>query len=163
MNASRRRAARRIGRGLALVGGVVVVALLVRALGAGRIADYLREVGPGFALLPLCYLGATVLYALPLGVVLETRPRPPLRSLLAGHIAALSVNAATPLLGVGGEPVRLLWLPKALRRRAVAGLVVDRGAYLLASALFWWRARRWRRRGSRCPAACRRCSSPRRG
>ena len=137
------RVRRRWLRWLALGAGVLVVGLLLHALGTGHIAAYLRRVGPGFALLPLCYLLATLLYSLPLGVFLDgdegdgaMTARPRLGPLLSGRIAAISVNSSTPLLGLGGEPVRLLWLPRAVRRRAVAALFVDRGAYLLASALF---------------------------
>ena len=119
-----------------LVAGVVVVVLLVRALGADRIAAHLRSVGWGFVLLPVTYCVATVLYALPLRVLLPEGARPPLGRLIKGRLAAVSVNSSTPLLGIGGEPVRLLWLPLSQRRPAVAALFVDRSAYLLASALF---------------------------
>ncbi len=114
--------------------GVAVVVALVFALGPSRIAARLADVGAGFGWVLAAYFAALVLYALPLGLILPRRP--PVRSLVASRFAAVSVNAATPLFGLGGEPVRLLWLPPAERRPAVAALAIDRGAFLGASALF---------------------------
>ena len=120
--------------GLALAGLATVFAL-GHALGWSRIAERLGSVGAWFGLVLAAYVGATLLYSLPLGMLLPRRP--PVIELLASRLAAVSVNAATPFLGVGGEPVRLLLLPPGDRRPAgFAALVVDRSAFLGASALF---------------------------
>lgn len=115
---------------------MLVVALLVRALGPARLAQHLHQVGGGFLWLLGAYLLANLAYALPLGVVLPVGARPSKLGLVASRLAAVSVNAATPFLGVGGEPVRLLWLRPGRRRPGVAALLVDRSAFLVASALF---------------------------
>jgi|SRR5579871_688958 len=121
--------------GGAAVGLAVVVALVV-ALGPSTIAARLSEVGAGFVWVLAAYLAALVLYAMPLGVVLPPPLRPPLRALVASRFGAVAVNAATPLFGLGGEPVRLLWIRRDERRPAAAALAIDRGAFLGASALF---------------------------
>lgn len=124
------------GRALGGAAGLLVVALLVRALGAGHIAAYVGRVGAGMSWLMAAYLVANLFYAAPFGLLLPRAARPSWGALLASRFAAVSVNAATPFLGVGGEPARLLWLAPTQRRRAVAALFVDRGAFLAASALF---------------------------
>jgi hypothetical protein len=125
-----------LGRIAAAVAGTVLVALLVHGLGPARIAAQLRQVRARFLWLLGAYLVANLAYAIPFGVVLPRAARPSLPSLFASRLAALSVNAATPFLGVGGEPVRLLWLPPGARRPGIAALVVDRSAFLAGSALF---------------------------
>ena len=126
-----RRGGYRLLLGLA---GATVVVVLGDSLGWHRIGERVREVGFGFAWVLAAYLLANLFFALPLGLVLPTRPS--LRALVASRLAAVSINSATPFLGVGGEPVRLLWLPACERRSGIAALVIDRSAFLGASALF---------------------------
>ena len=59
----------------------------------------------------------------------------PVKVRLAQGRSAAAINAATPLLGLGGEPVRLLWLRAGERKAGLAALVVDRSAYLVSGAI----------------------------
>lgn len=127
---------RRLVRTGGVLVGLGVVALLLRALGVAPVMDHLRRVGWGFLWMLAAYLFASTLYSLPLGVVLPPEARPSSWALCAGRVAAVAVNAATPFLGLGGEPARLLWLRPEVRSAGVAGLFVDRAAFLFASALF---------------------------
>lgn len=125
-------------RALRLAGvvlGAGVVVYLVQALGAARIGFYLGRLGPGMIGVLIVYLIVNIGYSLPLRILLEP-VRVSLGAALAGRLAAVAVNAATPLLGLGGEPVRLLWLAPEERQPGVAALIVDRGAFLTASAFF---------------------------
>jgi hypothetical protein len=126
----------RYGRVAGVAAGLAVVALLVLGLGLERIGAHLKLIGGGFAWVLVAYLASNVVYALPFALVLPRDTRPKLGALIVSRLAAVSVNAATPFLGVGGEPVRLLWLPPPARKPGVAALVVDRSAFLGASALF---------------------------
>ena len=109
-----RRLARRgaqLGRAVGAVAGVAVAVILLRALGPGEVMAHLERLGPGFALVPLAYLLAMAVYAVPFGLLLPKGLRPSAWALFVGRLASTSVNASTPLLGMGGEPARLLWLP----------------------------------------------------
>ncbi len=119
---------------LAVLWGLLVIAGLILSLGWAQIAAQLRHIGPGFSWVLGAYLATLLIYSLPLGLLLPMRPS--LRALVASRCAAVSVNAATPLLGIGGEPVRLLWLAPEMRARGAAALVIDRSAFYVASALF---------------------------
>jgi hypothetical protein len=119
-----------------VLAGLAVVAWLLHALGPSRVAGYLVKLGPGFLFVLAAYGAAMVLYSLPFGMVLPETARPSVWGLLASRNAAVAVNAATPFLGLGGEPVRLLWIDPTRRSDGVAGIAVDRAAFFAASAIF---------------------------
>lgn len=121
---------------LGVLAGVGVILVLARALDPARVAADLGRMGWGFVGVLGVYLLATVLWALPYGLFLPRALEPGWGGLVFGRLAAGAVNAATPLGGMGGEPVRLLWLPPGERRGGIAALVVDRGVFLAAGALF---------------------------
>lgn len=123
-------------RALLLVAGLVLVVLLVARLGPGTIARQITGVGPAIAWLLFAYAAGTAVGGVPWYLLLPPASRPRLRDAIASRFAAAGANAVLPLLGVGGEPTRLLWLPARDRARGVAAIVVDRLLFVMASGLF---------------------------
>lgn len=116
--------------------GVGLVAYLVARLGPAAIGAHLASAGWGFAWLVLAYAAGTAVTALPWHWLLPAPARPRLRDTVASRFAASGANAVLPLFAVGGEPSRLLWLPAERRGVGLAGIVVDRLLFAVASVLF---------------------------
>lgn len=119
-----------------LVLATVLLARLIAHFGPATIVRQLMSVGARSVWLLVAYGIGTTIGALPWFVLLRRGQRPALGATIAGRFAASGVNAIVPLLGFGGEPVRLLWLRAEHRAAGTAAIVVDRLTYALASALF---------------------------
>lgn len=115
---------------------VLLLARLVAHFGPETIVAQLTSVGARGLWLLVPYCIGTALGALPWHVLLRADDRPRIRASVAGRFAASGVNVIVPLLGFGGEPVRLLWLRPDQRAAGTAAILLDRLAYALASALF---------------------------
>src|SRR5262245_27863862 len=99
----------RFVRAGALVAAFGVMVALVARLGPRRIGDEVISAGPGFLWLLLAYSAGTAIGGIPWCLLLgATCPGP--RAAIASRFAASGANALVPVLGFGGEPVRLLWL-----------------------------------------------------
>jgi glycosyltransferase 2 family protein len=116
--------------------GLAFTAWLILRIGPEQIAGGLRRVGPSILWLFLAYSVATAIGALPFRLLLAGRARPGIGSTIAGRFAASGANVIVPLFGMGGEPVRLLWLAPRDRPRGIAAIVVDRLSYCASGALF---------------------------
>lgn len=55
---------------------------------------------------------------------------------IASRLAATSLNVIIPVFGVGGEAVRLLWIPSDQRDPAVAAIILDRALLIVADLAF---------------------------
>jgi hypothetical protein len=123
-------------RPLILLTGLGLVVLLVARLGPAEIGRQLTGVGPAILWLLVAYATGTAVAGVPWHFLMPARHRPRLRDAIASRFAAAGANAVLPLLGVGGEPVRLLWLDAGSRAPGVAAMVVDRLLFVMASGLF---------------------------
>jgi uncharacterized membrane protein YbhN (UPF0104 family) len=112
---------------------VAIFAFLVSRIGVQAIFDQLSQVGPGFAWILVLHLGAMIAAALPWRELLRPDQRPTIVATIASRFLASGTNAALPVLGIGGELTRLLWLPRSARAAGAAALVVDRIAYGVAT------------------------------
>lgn len=122
---------------LALVAvAVAMLAVLIARLGPERVAAQLLSVGLDGVWILVAYGAGTVVAALPWYVLLDRADRPPLLGAIASRFAASGATATLPMLGISGEPARLLWLQSEQRAAGVAALVLDRLSYGVASALF---------------------------
>jgi uncharacterized protein (TIRG00374 family) len=119
-----------------LLAGVGLLGVLIARLGPAEIAAELRGVGPGILWLLGAYSAGTALAAVPWYLLLPPTSRPGLGGAVASRFAASAANAVLPLMGVGGEPCRLLWLRPEARSQGVAAIIVDRVLFAAASALF---------------------------
>ncbi len=116
--------------------GCALLAWLVVRLGPAIIAAALEQAGPRIGWLLAVYLAGTALVALPWRWLLPHEMRPGLGATLASRIAAAGVNAIDPMLGVSGEPCRLLWLRAADRMAGAAALLADRVLFWSATGVF---------------------------
>ena len=116
--------------------GVALVAYLVGRIGFDAIATHLDGVGFGFAWMVLAYAAGTVVCALPWYWLLPRYARPRVRGAITSRFAAAGANAVLPFVSIGGEPTRLLWLTPPHRAVGLAGVVVDRLLFGVASVVF---------------------------
>jgi len=114
--------------------GLGVLALLWQRAGGLAAWALVRETGAASALVLLPYAAATVLYALPWGLLLAPA-RPAWRHVVATRFVAASVNVVLPG-GLFGEPLRLKAVPMDARVRASDALVWDRALYYGASGTY---------------------------
>jgi uncharacterized membrane protein YbhN (UPF0104 family) len=127
---------RHFWKALTLGVGLALFAYLVAKLGLGTIVAYLRRIGPGFFVMPaaailgLCVRGLAILPLMPRG------RRMSLGAAIASRLAATSLNVIIPVFGVGGEAVRLLWVPYEQRAPAVAAIILDRALLIVADLAF---------------------------
>lgn len=127
---------RRSWRYLAFAVGLCVFSYLVAKLGLGTIGAYLAEIGPGFffmpavAILGLCVRGLAILPLMPPGARMSPG------AAVASRLAATALNVVIPVFGVGGEAVRLLWVPSEHRDPALAAIILDRSLLILADLAF---------------------------
>lgn len=126
----------RITRIVLLAIALVFMGALVARLGPRTIVDQLGSAGGAALLLLVAYAIGTAIGALPWYVLLRRDDRPSVGAAVASRFAASGINVIVPLLGVAGEPVRLVWLRPSQHAAGVAALVIDRLTYALASALF---------------------------
>lgn len=126
----------RVLRVVVLGAAVCLMAVLVARLGPGEILGQLRSAGPAAAWMLVIYAIGTMIGGLPWYVLLPRAARPGLAGAVVSRFAASGANAILPLLGFGGEPVRLLWIRAPDRALGIAAIVVDRMIYAVASALF---------------------------
>lgn len=101
----------RIAERVLLVGGLVLLAFLIRELGAANVVDNLRLVGWGIVpivLQELVSYGANTLGWL--AAFPSPRPPIPFGQLLAARISGDAVNYVTPTATLGGEFVRTRFL-----------------------------------------------------
>jgi putative membrane protein len=128
----------RITERIFLVGGLVLLAFLVRELGASTVLANLRLVGWGMVPIILqegvSYLANTLgwLAAFP-----EPRPTIPLTYLLQARIAGDAVNYVTPTATLGGEFVRTRLLSgRASNTAIVASVAVAKLAQTVGQIVF---------------------------
>jgi uncharacterized membrane protein YbhN (UPF0104 family) len=121
---------------VALAAALVLMVVLVAGLGPRAIAAQTAGAGAGAAWLLVAYAAGTAIGALPWHALLPEGVRPGLRAAVESRFAASGANAILPLLGIGGEPVRLLWMRPSDRAAGVAAIVLDRLIYVAASAVF---------------------------
>ena len=121
---------------IVLGAAVCLMAVLVARLGPTAILAQLGSAGPGAIWLVVVYALGTAIGAVPWYLLLPRAGRPPLRAAVASRFAASGANALLPLLGLGGEPLRLMWMRKGDVATGVAAIVIDRLLYAIASALF---------------------------
>jgi len=126
----------RVLRTVMLVLALLLLVRLVAHLGPSRIVEQLAAVGSQFGWLVVIYGAGTTIGALPWYVLLRADDRPSLGAAIASRFAASGANAVIPLLGFGGEPVRLMWLRPAQRAAGTAAIILDRLTYGFASGLF---------------------------
>lgn len=110
-------------------------ALLAR-LGPRHVVAQLSRAGPRAIWLLIAYSAGTAIGAVPWYLLLRRNERPSLGGAIASRFAASGANALVPLLGLGGEPVRLIWLPPSSRAAGAAAVILDRLTYALASGVF---------------------------
>ena len=129
----RLRAALRAG---AALGGAVLFAFLLHRMGGDTLAASAERVG--WRILPFLvpYGLAVVLAALPWRLLLAPEHRPTLPGTVLGRFAASAVNAVVPLMGLPGEPCRLLWLRRGAVTDGVAALVADRALFMLSGSCY---------------------------
>jgi len=117
------------------VAALAVLTVLCARLGPRRIGHELVTAGPGALWLLIAYSLGTAVSALPWRLLLGEARRPALLATIASRFAASGANTLIPVLGVGGEPVRLLWLPRGDVAPGLAAIIVDRLLYAAASAI----------------------------
>ncbi|MDR0967052.1 MAG: flippase-like domain-containing protein [Myxococcales bacterium] len=123
-------------RWVALAFGAALLTWLIIDFGPAQLARRLFDVGPGFLLMPLVYALGSGLRAFGWRVLITPLHRPSLRGTVESRFAAGVLNESLPLLGLGGEPTRLLWLSKASRGAGTSALILDRVLVLVADALY---------------------------
>lgn len=119
-----------------LVTFLMLLGVLVARLGPRTIARELVSAGPGVVWLIAVYGAGSAIGALPWWLLLPRAVRPTRTEAIASRLAASGANAVLPMLGFGGEPVRLLWLRADARAAGVAALIVDRLLFVAGSAVF---------------------------
>ena len=126
----------RLWRWLSLGLGAALLAWLIIDFGPRKLARELFAVGPGFLFVPIVYGLGSALRAFGWRALLDPVARPSSRATLESRFAASVLNETLPLMGVGGEPVRLLWLPQLSRRAGMSALILDRVLVIVADALY---------------------------
>ena len=126
----------RLWRWLSLGLGAALLAWLIIDFGPRKLARELFAVGPGFLFLPIVYGLGSAWRAFGWRSLLDPVARPSARATLESRFAASVLNETLPLMGVGGEPVRLLWLPRLSRRAGMSALILDRVLVIVADALY---------------------------
>ena len=127
---------RRTWRHLALGAGFGVFAYLVAMLGVSTIIGSFERIGPRFFLMPamavfgLCVRGLSILPLMPPGQRLSVP------AAIASRLAATALNIVLPAFGIGGEAIRLLWVPLGRRERMGAAIILDRSLLILADLAF---------------------------
>ena len=121
---------------VALLAALLLLVALIARIGPRTIAQQTAAAGVGAVWLLVAYAAGTALGALPWYVVLPVDARPGIRATLESRFAASGANAILPLFGLGGEPLRLLWMRPGDRATGIAAIVVDRLVYVVASAVF---------------------------
>lgn len=119
---------------LAAALGLMIV--LVARLGPREIGQQVASAGPGTLWLLVVYLCGVAITGLPWRALLDPSARPSRLHAVTSRIAAAGANSIMPLLGFGGEPVRLLWVAPDHRAAGVAAIVLDRLLFAVASAVF---------------------------
>jgi uncharacterized membrane protein YbhN (UPF0104 family) len=123
-------------RFVALLAGLGLLVYLVAGFGARRLLSKVLSVGPAFFVMPAIFALGTSVRAFGWRALLDPRVRPGLGATIASRIAATSLNDVLPLMGVGGEPSRLLWLQPEKRRHGTPALILDRVLLMVADAIF---------------------------
>ncbi|HCF61387.1 MAG TPA: hypothetical protein DFS52_25745 [Myxococcales bacterium] len=123
-------------RSLSLMAGMALLAWLIYDFGPKRLALEMVKVGPGFFLLPAIFVLGMGVRAFGWWALLHRDDRPGFGATVSSRLAATSLNDVLPLMGVGGEPSRLLWLPPSRRRAGTPVLILDRVLLIVADALF---------------------------
>ncbi|MGI5864987.1 MAG: lysylphosphatidylglycerol synthase domain-containing protein [Myxococcales bacterium] len=123
-------------RFLSLMAGVALLAWLIYDFGPKRLAAQMVKVGPAFFLMPAIFVVGMGVRAFGWWALLRHDDRPGFGATIYSRFAATSLNDVLPLMGVGGEPSRLLWLPPERRRAGTPVLILDRVLLIVADAIF---------------------------
>jgi uncharacterized protein (TIRG00374 family) len=125
-------------RNLLLVVGLTIFAGLSWQVGPERIIAYLEPLGWRFALVFLPYLMVFVCDTVGWRYAFERRPPPNFMGLLAIHIVGKAVNIITPLVPVGGEPLKAYLLKDrgVPFSEGLASAVISRTIATIAHGLF---------------------------
>lgn len=120
---------------MAIASGVLLVGLFIWHIGIGEVVDQLEQLGPASLLVLLPYAFGTAISAFPWARLLVNVRPPSALGIVISRFAASGANALVPLLGVAGEPSRLLWLPRVGRAEGLAAIVIDRLLYNVAGGM----------------------------
>jgi hypothetical protein len=123
-------------RAASTVVGAGLFALLVARIGWTEIVSRLSGVGSGMLWLFAAYAAGTAVGGVPWWLVLPRAARPRVGAAIASRFAASGVNALIPIVGVGGEPCRLLWVGPHHRAAAAGAIALDRALFMAASGIF---------------------------
>lgn len=123
---------------LTLIGfavGLAVFIWLVRRPGMGQSFELVAAVGPAALWMALPYGVATVLFAIPWGLMMSDPVRPRWRAVVGTRFAAAALNSLIPS-GVVGEPLRLRSVERWGRGEAGEALVWDRALFFAATGVY---------------------------
>lgn len=125
-------------RDLLLVMGLGIFAALSWQVGLGKILSYLEPLGWRFVLVFLPYILVFVLDTMGWRYAFERTPPLPVIRLLVAQIVGKAANVITPLLPVGGEPIKacLLHADGVPLPEALASVVISRTVATIAHGLF---------------------------
>jgi hypothetical protein len=127
---------RRMCMSLALLGlGLTLTGWLVLRTGPDQIAAGFNNVGYRIVWLFSAYAAGTAIGGLPWRWLIAPSARPSIGAAIASRFAASGANVLLPLFGMGGEPIRLLWLPPRDRPRGISAIVLDRVSYCASGAV----------------------------
>ena len=126
---SRRGVSRWLGYALAVLGLLVIFALISRA-GPFAVLHAISRVGAGFLLILLAPIVGMVLHCWGWLVLLPRAARPTPTIALCAYVAAQAGDELGA--GVAGEPLKLLVACKAFRTRAAVALAVDNASQVTA-------------------------------
>ncbi|MEW6774667.1 MAG: flippase-like domain-containing protein [Bdellovibrionota bacterium] len=121
-----------------LAAGMGLFALLLWRAGPHDVLERLRGLGWSFALLLLMALAWNTVAALAWRILFDTR-HPSIGFLTLWHtrLCGEAVNTLTPLLNLGGEPVKVLLIRDRLQGdQGAAYVLLDKTIFFLASLLF---------------------------
>lgn len=126
----------RRARVAALLLGLVLLGLLVQRAGPAVLLRQARALGPVWlALVPLSF-SWFLLNTWAWRRTFEDEP-PPFRTLLRIHLAAEAISNVTPLLALGGEPLKVALLAgRVPTAKAAASVVADGLVHLASAAVF---------------------------
>jgi hypothetical protein len=116
--------------------GLALLALMVRQAGVTRVVSSLAAIGPWFAPVVVVSAAWTVVNAWAWSLaLLPARPRR--AGLVRAVLAAEAVSNVTPLMSLGGEPLKVLLLKPAVGGEAAAASVVaDNLVHAASAAVF---------------------------
>ncbi|HEY3447153.1 MAG TPA: lysylphosphatidylglycerol synthase transmembrane domain-containing protein [Myxococcales bacterium] len=123
-------------RPLSLAVGVAVFAYLLHRVGIRTIVDNLAHIGPAFLLMPATSISGLCVRGLAILPLMPRDARFGIGAAIASRLAATALNMTIPAFGVGGEAVRLLWVPSEKRQETVSAIILDNALLVLADLVF---------------------------